>query len=352
MEGGDPLFPYTINYLMMFEYSQKYIYHLRIDEFPKGEITETWLHIINNGIGEPVRIPMIIARGMEEGPILGLTAALHGNELNGIPVIQRLFKQLDVNKLRGTIVGVLVANVPALLLEQRRFVDDVDLNRIAPGKRDGNRSELYIYRLINRIVKHFDYLIDLHTASFGRVNSYYIRADMDDPVSARMALLQNPDIILHNPPRGRSLRGNADDRDIKSITVELKDPHVFQYDVIEDSLIGIRNVLYDLKMLKGRISYPEEHTMLCRDSYWIYTDEGGILRVLPKLGQQIQKGQKIAEVQTIFGKVVKTYEAPRDGIIIGKSVNPINQSGSRIVHLGIDFEQIPSRIDPQVLEVS
>ncbi len=336
----------------MFEYSQNHIHHLRIDEFPKGEITETWLHIINNGIGEAVRIPMIIARGMEEGPVLGLTAALHGNELNGIPVIQRLFKELDVSRLKGTVVGVLVANVPALLLEQRRFVDDVDLNRIAPGKRDGNRSELYIYRLINRIVRHFDYLVDLHTASFGRINSYYIRADMDDPVSARMALLQNPDIILHNPPRGKSLRGNADDRDIKSITVELKDPHVFQYDVIEDSLVGIRNILYDLKMLRGRLRYPEEFTMLCRDSYWIYTDEGGILRVLPKLGQQVQKGEKIAEVLTIFGKVVKTYEAPEDGIVIGKSVNPINQSGSRIIHLGVNFEKIPSRIDPEDLEVS
>lgn len=336
----------------MFEYSQSHIHHLRIDEFPKGEITETWLHIINNGIGEAVRIPMIIARGTEEGPILGLTAALHGNELNGIPVIQRLFKELDVNQLKGTVVGVLVANVPALLLEQRRFVDDVDLNRIAPGKRDGNRSELYIYRLINRIVRHFDYLVDLHTASFGRINSYYIRADMDDPVSARMALLQNPDIILHNPPRGKSLRGNADDRDIKSITVELKDPHVFQYDVIEDSLIGIRNILFDLKMLKGRLRYPEEFTMLCRDSYWIYTDEGGILRVLPKLGQKVQKGEKIAEVQTIFGKVVKIYEATEDGIVIGKSVNPINQSGSRVIHLGVNFEKIPSRINPEDLEVS
>lgn len=335
----------------MLETNNDHIHRLRIDEFPKGAITETWFHIINNGIGEAVRIPMLIARGNEDGPVLGLTAALHGNELNGIPVIQRLFKELDVQNLRGTVVGILVANVPALLLEQRRFVDDVDLNRIAPGKEDGNRSELYIYRLINRIVRHFDYLIDLHTASFGRINSYYIRADMDDPVSARMALLQNPDIILHNPPRGKSLRGNADDRDIKSITVELKDPHVFQYDVIADSLTGIRNVLYDLKMLSGLIRYPEEFTILCRDSYWIYTDEGGILRVIPQLGQAIDKGEVIAEVQTIFGKVVKTYKAPEAGIVIGKSVNPINQSGSRIIHLGIDFEKIPCRIDPQEIEI-
>jgi len=335
----------------MIEYSMEPIRRLRVEDFPKGEITETWFHIINNGIGEAVRIPLLIARGKEDGPIVGLTAALHGNELNGIPVIQRLFKELNVDELRGTIVGVLVANVPALLLEQRRFVDDVDLNRIAPGRSNGNRSELYIYRFITRVVKYFDYLIDLHTASFGRINSYYIRADMDDPVSARMALLQNPDIILHNPPSDASLRGNADDHDIKSITVELKDPHIFQYDVIKESLIGIRNVLYDLDMLRGNITHPDEFTVLCRNSYWIYTDEGGILRVLPKLGQKVEKGQVIAEVQTIFGKVLKKYEAPEDGVIIGKSVNPINQSGSRIIHLGVQVEQIPCRIDPKKIDL-
>ncbi len=336
----------------MLEYSMDHIRRLKVEDFPKGQITETWFHIINNGIGEAVRIPIMIARGVEDGPVVGLTAALHGNELNGIPVIQRLFKELNVNELKGTVVGVLVANVPALLLEQRRFVDDVDLNRIAPGRPDGNRSQLYIYRLIHRVVKYFDYLIDLHTASFGRINSYYIRADMDDPVSARMALLQNPDIILHNPPSDSTLRGNADDRDIKSITVELKDPHIFQYDVIKESLTGIRNVLYDLQMLRGQITYPEEYTYLCRSSYWTYTDEGGILRVLPKLGQFVSKGQVIAEVQTIFGKVVKRYEAREDGIIIGKSVNPINQSGSRIIHLGVQVEKIPCRIAPEEIDMA
>ena len=36
----------------------------------------------------------MIARGKRDGPVLGLTAALHGNELNGIPLIQALFAAL------------------------------------------------------------------------------------------------------------------------------------------------------------------------------------------------------------------------------------------------------------------
>jgi len=324
----------------MFEYTSNHIHELKVENFPKGVISETWLHMVNNGIGEPIRIPIIIARGKHDGPTLGLNAALHGNELNGIPVIQKLMKELKLEELKGTIVGVLVANVPGLLLEQRKFNDGIDLNRISPGKSNGDQSELYIQRFFTKIVKAFDYLIDLHTASFGRINTYYIRADMSDEASSRMARLQNPDIILNNPPNDATLRGQAAKNGIKTITVELKDPHLFQDDVIEESLIGLRNVLYDLKMLPGEILCPIEQTVLCDKSYWLYTDEGGILRVLPDLGTYVTKGEKIAEVNTIFGKIVKEYFSPEDGIVIGKSINPINQSGSRILHLGIDHQTI------------
>ncbi len=321
--------------------SHHHIKALNIEDFPKGKISEAWLHIINNGIGEPIRMPILIARGREDGPVLGLNAALHGNELNGIPVIHKLFAELDMELLKGTIVGVLVANVPAFLLEQRKFNDGVDLNRIAPGKANGTQSQVYIHRLLNRVISKFDYLIDLHTASFGRVNTYYIRANMNDEVTSRLARLQNPDIILHNPPNDSTLRGQAEDRGIKTITLELKDPHLFQHDVIEDGLVGLRNVLYDLKMVEGQVLCPVDYTVLCENSYWIYTDEGGILNVLPELGQYVSKGEKIAEVKTVFGKLVKEFFAPEDGIIIGKSVNPINQTGSRIIHLGVNTKKIP-----------
>jgi len=324
----------------MLEYTAEHIHELKIEDFPKGKISKTWLHIVNNGIGEPIRIPILVARGKHSGPTLGLNAALHGNELNGIPVIQELFKGLNLDELYGTIVGVLVANVPGLLLEQRKFNDDIDLNRISPGKSNGNQSELYIHRLFTRIIKEFDYLIDLHTASFGRVNTYYIRADMSDEFSSRMARLQNPEIILHNPPNDATLRGQAAKNGIKTITLELKDPHLFQDDVIENCLIGVKNVLYDLKMLPGEILCPVKHTVLCEQSYWLYTDEGGILSVIPKLGENILKGYKIAEVKTIFGEIIREYFCPEDGIVIGKSINPVNQSGSRILHLGTNPKTI------------
>lgn len=320
------------------------IKRLDIDAFPKGEISETHVHIVSNGIGEPIRVPTLVARGLKPGPTVGITAAIHGNELNGIPVIQRLFREIDVKQLRGTLVGAFPLNLPGLLINQREFNDGVDLNRIAPGSPYGDQSAIYIHRVLEKIVKHFDFLIDLHTASFGRVNSYYIRADMDDPVTRRMALLQGPDIILHNPPKGHSLRGAASEMGIKSITIELRDPNLFQRSIIKDAVHGITNILYDLDVLAGEPTCPTHETILCSGSYWQYTDEGGVLQVFPVVKQRVSCGEKIAEVSNIFGKPVKEFFANDNGIVIGKSVHPINQTGSRILHLGLNPQIIPCEL--------
>lgn len=314
---------------------------LDLSRVPKGSIQKHWLPIITDGIGSPVRLPVLIARGQSDGPVLGVTAAIHGNELNGIPVIQRLFAQAQPERLKGTIVGVPVMNIPGLMLRQRKFNDGVDLNRIAPGDPEGNFSEVYIYRLIERVLGHFDYLIDLHTASMGRVNSWYIRADMSQETTARMALLQNPEIILHNAPNASTFRGAAAQLGIPAVTLELRDPHVFQRAVIDDALIGINNVIRDLGMMDAALVRTVSETVVCQSSAWIYTDEGGILEVVPRLCEEVAAGDTLALVRSVFGAIQKTYRSEQAGIVIGKSVSPINPTGSRILHLGHQPRRTP-----------
>lgn len=95
-----------------------------------------------------------------------------------------MITDLDVNNLKGTVVAVPCVNVPGYLRFSREFSDGKDLNRFFPGKLGGTASQVYNYNFFEKIVLKLDYLIDLHTASFGRVNSYYVRADMNDPMSA------------------------------------------------------------------------------------------------------------------------------------------------------------------------
>lgn len=307
--------------------------------FPKGRISRYWLHIINNGLGEPIRVPILIARGAEDGPVLGLNAALHGNELNGINVIQKLFADLDATRLKGTVIGVLVANIPGVLLGQRRFNDNFDLNRQAPGNENGSPSSIYIYRLIDRVLRHMDYLIDLHTTGEGKQNCFHVRADMNDTTTAKLAGLQNAEIILHSEADTSSLRGYCSSIGIRSITQELRDPLVFQHDVIADSICGIQNVMIELGMVDGEMRLTNQNTLLCRRSRWTRSDEGGILMVLPELLDRVEKGEVVARIRNIFGEVMKEFEAPVSGLVIAKNVNPICQTGMGIMNIGFEFEK-------------
>lgn len=312
------------------------ILEFNLSDTPKQSIRHYWLKIISDGLGSPICIPLMVARGKEDFPVLGLTAAVHGNELNGIPVIQRLFNQIDIKALKGTIVGIPVVNIPSYRRKKRRFNDGVDLNHIMPGHESGNVSQVYAYRLIDRVVQHFDYLLDLHTASFGRINSYYIRADMKHPITRKLALLQNAQIIVHNPPSDGTLRGAAESLDIPAITLEVGNPNTFQKKLIRSGVEGIHNVLSYLEMTSDEIEQPEKEAVICKRSYWIYTDTGGLLTIPVNLTDRVKKGDLIASLRDVFGNLTREYFAPEDGIVIGKSVSPVNQSGGRILHLGIE----------------
>jgi predicted deacylase len=316
-------------------YRVKHVKVLDLDEVPSGREVRLMVELVRDSLGRAMRVPVTVLKGLKPGPVVGIVAALHGNELNGIRVIHELFDRLDVKKLRGTIVAINVANVPGYIMHQREFMDGTDLNHIMPGKEGGNEAQVYAYRLFDRIVQHFDFMLDLHTASFGRINSLYIRADMTHPQTARMAYLQRPQIILHNPPADPTLRGSAMEHGIPSITIEIGNPHLFQNNFIQRSLLGLRGVLMELGVMPRTSKLAAgADPIICRSSLWLYTTEGGILEVFPDVVERVEKDQLIAQVRNIFGDIIQKYYAPHDGIVIGKSTDPAAQTGARILHLG------------------
>ena len=308
----------------------------RLEDTPPGTVRYYWLKLISDPLGNPISIPVMVARGKQDIPVLGITAAVHGDELNGIPVIQRLFQEIDVAELKGTIVGVPVINIPSFIRKKRRFNDGVDLNHIMPGKADGSISQVYAFRLIDRLVQHFDYLLDLHTASQGRTNSYYVRADMKNPVTRKMALLQNAQLIVNNPPSDGTLRGAAEALDIPAITSEVGNPATFQRSMIRSGLEGVHNTLSYLEMIDDPVIEATTPPILCKSSFWIYTDTGGLLSLHVNLLDRVKKGDHLATIRDVFGQVKTEYHAPGDGVVIGRSVSPVNQTGGRILHLGVE----------------
>lgn len=299
-----------------------------------GVVHRFFVELAQDGLGEPIAAPVLALRGMRPGPVIVLTAALHGDELNGIPVLHSLFKATNPQALRGTLIGVIVSNLPGFHRRRRMFTDRADLNHRMPGKAGGDEASSYADRFFTRLVSGADRLFDLHTASAGRVNCLYVRADMDNPISARMARLQRPQVILHDPPTDGTLRGAAVQHGIPAITLEIGDPQIFQTRLIRRTLAGIRAVLGAEKVIPRKVPASVPEPLVCRSSGWLYTEHGGLLRVLPEVGTIVEEGAEIATLTNIFGDLIHTYTAPVRGVIIGKSTDPVAPTGSRIIHLG------------------
>lgn len=312
---------------------------LELDRLARGITYRLQVPLIEDGAGRSVAVPVVVVRGAQSGPTLGVTAVVHGNELNGLPVVQRLVRDVDEAQLRGTLVTVPVVNIPGYLLNQREVRDGQDLNRLMPGKPEGNEAEVYAHRFVNRVMRCFDYLIDLHTASFGRANSLYVRADMKQEPTATLARLIGPQIIVHNEGVDGTLRDAAARMGIHAITVEVGDPNRFQRAMIRSSRAGIHAVLDHLGMLPRAatesVDTEDEACVECSRSYWLHTHRGGVLEVYPKLADEVRQGEKVACLRNLFGDLVHEYTAPETGVVVATSTNPVAHAGARILHLGV-----------------
>ena len=324
------------------QWSPQRVDSLPLDELKPSSRNHFLLKMGEEAAGVAQEVPVIVIRGKQAQPVLGIFAAIHGNEINGIQVIRELVNGLDPMEFNGTLIAVPGLNIPALRNNQRTYPDGMDLNRIFPGKSKGNGSQQYVWQISQKLLPSLDYLIDLHTASFGRENCLYVRADFSDPKIAGLARSQLADVYLNSGGKpsagaaasGLTMRAQAMSMGIPAITVEYGNPQVYQKEMLQKGLPGLRNTLVHLGMLQGE-GQPVPEPVFCKKSYWMYTTQGGYLDVQVDLKEKVSKGQVIAVLRDPFGQTKQTYYSPEYGIVIGRSSNPINESGGRIIHLGI-----------------
>jgi hypothetical protein len=164
---------------------------------------------------------------------------------------------------------------------------------------------------------------------------------MQDDTLATMLRILEPDIIVSNKGKasfgeasGLTMRAYAISKGVRSITLEYGNPQVYQEEMIERGVKGIQKLLVGLKFKAGEVVVPPAKNV-CSKSYWLFTEKGGYLEVLVDLNQKLEKGQTIGILRNSFGEVLEKHVAPEAGIVIGKSTNPVNISGGRIIHLGI-----------------
>jgi predicted deacylase len=317
---------------------------------PSGKTTQLELPVAKLYTDTDVSMPIHIIRSKKEGPTFFISAAVHGDELNGIEIIRRLIKLKSLRILKGTLIAVPIVNVYGVLNQSRYMPDRRDLNRCFPGSEKGSMAGRVAYQFLNEIVSKCDYGIDLHTGAIHRSNLPQIRANLDDEETRMFANAFGAPVLINSTLRDGSLREAATEGGTKILLYEAGQALRFDELSIRIGLRGILNVLSLLEMIKPRKRKKSVITepYVAYNSSWVRANASGIVNNLKNLGNQVKRGDILAEIGSPFGDVVDKVTAPRSGIIIGKQNIPLVQEGDAMFHVAFfkeSYEEVAEYIE-------
>ncbi len=279
-----------------------------------------------------VSIPVHVIRAKKDGPKVFVSAAVHGDELNGIEIIRRLI-QSKLKLLKGTLILVPMVNVYGVLNQSRYMPDRRDLNRCFPGSPKGSLAGRVAYTFLNSIVQHCDYGIDLHTGAIHRSNLPQIRANLDDEQTLALAQAFGVPVLLNANVRDGSLREAAVNKGTRVLLYEAGQALRFDELSIQTGERGILNVLSSLGLIRKRRLRKKIEPFIANRSDWTRASASGFVCEFAKLGAYVEKGQVLAEINSPLGELIQSVVSNRTGIVIGKQNIPLVLEGDAMFHV-------------------
>jgi predicted deacylase len=282
--------------------------------------------------GVNIHLPLMVWRAPEDGPVVGITAAVHGDEINGTGAIRRLIKEPPFNLKRGALVLVPVVNIVGFERHTRYMPDRRDLNRCFPGTDGGSLSARLANLVFKEIICRCDAVIDLHTAAVRRTNFPNVRADCTHPECTRLARAFGCEVIVDGTGPEGALRRAATDAGHPTIVVEAGEVWKVEPSVQELTLRGITNVLAELGMTDCTPETPH-HQITVAETRWIRADSAGFLEFHVAPGETVSPGQAIATSTSLLGAQPEIIRSPRSGIVMGMTTMPAVRQGDPVVHI-------------------
>ncbi len=288
----------------------------------------------------PITMPVHVIHGRRDGPRLFVSAAVHGDELNGIEIIRRLLARRNLQRLRGTLIAVPIVNVLGVVNMSRYLPDRRDLNRNFPGSERGSLAARVANVFMKEVVSQADYGIDLHTAAIHRSNLPQIRANLDDDKTRELAEAFGAPVIIKTELREGSLREVASQSGIRTLLYEAGEALRFDEVSIRAGERGVTNVMRSLGMLPPARARKRRHEpVVARASQWVRAPASGIARMKVGLGSHVKKDQVLGRIADPFGDAATQVTAPCSGVIIGRSEVPLAYEGEAVFHIA-RFESV------------
>ena len=302
-------------------------------EIPPGSANDLRLAVSESYSGMTVQIPIHIRRATDEGPTVFVTAALHGNEINGTGAIRHLVQDETFHLVRGAVIFAPVLNILGFDRHSRYLPDRRDLNRAFPGSETGSLASRMARTIFSEIVSRCDYGIDLHSAAVRRTNYPNVRGDLSKSDVRRIAEAFGCELIMDGKgPRG-ALRREATKRGCPTIVIEGGEVSKVEPGIVESAVRGIKNLLGHLEMLDFDEQSPE-YQVVIEKSKWIRAERGGFLQFHVKPGDIIEKDQPVATNTNLLGHEHSVLVSPFDAVVIGMTTLPATSPGEPVCNLG------------------
>lgn len=313
-----------------------------------GERATVRLPVADLYTGTSLAMPVHVVCGRREGPVLFISAAIHGDELNGVEIIRRLLKRKALSSIRGTLLAVPIVNVHGFLDQSRYLPDRRDLNRSFPGSRKGSVAARMAHTFMHEIVDKADFGIDLHTGAINRSNLPQIRANLANEATLRLAKAFGAPVIVNSNARDGSLRQCAAEKGLPMLIYEAGEALRFDELSIRAGLRGAVNAMRHIGMLPLSKTTPSVSPVVADSTSWVRAPDSGIVTRKVELGSRVEAGKVLAVIGDPVGDKEVRVKAPFDGIIIGRSNLPLAHEGDALFNVAA-FKSV-SRAEDRVEE--
>jgi uncharacterized protein len=278
-------------------------------------------------------LPVHVIHGRRQGPVLFVSAAVHGDEINGVEIIRRLLASKAIKDLRGTLLAIPVANPFGFIQRARYLPDRRDLNRSFPGSLKGSLAGRIAHLFMTEIASRCDFGIDLHTGSNFRSNLPQIRACLDDPKTIGLASAFGAPIVVPSELREGSLREAVAALGKPVLVFEGGEALYFNESVIRTGLQGIIRLMRHTGLLPASKRAKHRESIITDKTSWVRAGMSGIFSRKVQLGDLVKRRALLGTLSDPLGDEREDIVSPYTGVVIGQLNIPLAHEGDALIHL-------------------
>ncbi|MCZ4352285.1 succinylglutamate desuccinylase/aspartoacylase family protein [Roseovarius aestuarii] len=282
----------------------------------------------------PVALSIHVIHGRRPGPVMFVSAAVHGDEVIGVEIVRRLLRASPLRAMAGTLLAVPIVNTYGFLNHTRYLPDRRDLNRCFPGGSEGSMASRLADIFMREVVLRASVGIDLHSAAIHRTNLPQLRLS---PGNARLAELGRAfaaPVMLSSKLRDGSLRMAAESKGIDVLLYEAGEGLRFDELAARSGVSGILRVMHALGMV-GQKGVPKARhaSVFCDSSRWFRAPAGGLFRGYRATGDAVEEGTVMGAISDPFGETETEVVCDAPGIVIGRTNMPVVYEGEALFHI-------------------